>query len=224
MASGIISALAPSVIGSLTGGGGKDGGGLIGSVGKGIGSFVTGLLRGKGFKESLAGGIDTMAGLKSEDPKLPMGDKPKFTSPLTQATAQMAKIEEAKASPQRATYEHGPSSGSGILSNKLDITIQERRGQYVVAVIPMQTFKKMVILYMIRRGYSRESLTLVIKEIDGGMAAQEPGQRGGSRKYGFPLLAQSGTRTRSSQYLYPEYGASPPPVPIGTPAGGGGSV
>jgi hypothetical protein len=127
---GLVSAAAPTVIEKAK----SIGGGLM----SGIGNFVTGLLRGKGFKESLASGIETTLGMPQS------GD--------SQSAGTLKNLQEGD----------GLAISGGLAPGRMGGITHIRGGfsdsgtYYVVAVIPLEKLRTLVMLYMSRKGYTKD--------------------------------------------------------------------
>ena len=245
MASAILGALAPAAISALTSSGSSGGSsgqssamsGMMdtakkasGGIMSGIGSMVSDLLHGKGFKESLAGGIDTMIGRAPQST---------VAGAIPQANYGMSGGGYGASSgidTSRLAVDTRQGFGRQSAMNMkeaLDTTIRSHEGQYIVAVIPMSTFKQMVMLYMAQKGFTQNDIATVVAEIDGATGQRQATgadqnkaiaqMQQGAQQYGFPILSQPGFSSRSAQYMYPKYGTPAPaalPATQGMPAGG----
>jgi len=230
MASALIGALAPAAISALTSSGGSGGqsnamSGLMdtakkagGGIMSGIGSFVSDLIRGKGFKESLAGGIDTMVGRQPQSTVA--GYIPQSSYGVSRGSPGTPALDK-----------YGSVAGIDALKSTLDTTIRSHEGQYIVAVIPMNTFKQMVMMYMAQKNFDKAEIDAVVRQIDAAMSERvvTTGDQNkaisqmqqGAQQYGFPILSQPGFSSRSAQYMYPKYGGQQtPPALQGMPPGG----
>jgi len=269
MASALLGALAPAAISALTSGGGSSSGGggnilggLVqegvkksGGIISGIGGFVSDLLHGKGFKESLAGGIDTMIGRTPQQSAAPQVTGV-GSADFQARVAKMGIFQDANGnSVGKASAAANGLAGLGIKISGTHVATDPSGGStyYVTAVIPMLAFAQMVNLYMAQKGFSREQIDFVRKEIDaytsdgpgkqtpnplGPMSAEQNRAVGAANttQYGFPILAPAGVSTRSADVLFPKYVPNPqvsqqsppavtPPaqIPKGMPAGGIGT-
>lgn len=250
MAGALVGALAPTLISTLsapgTAGQPSPMSGLVQTASKtgtgimsGIGTFVSDLLHGKGFKESLASGVDTMIGRNQ-----PQGYSGQIPQSTVLGSSQGATYGQIGGMPMMSSLLQGGQAASGISGGSMyggverasrssgssgrglgsmDISIKTTRMhpttgvRYVTAVIPMPTFKQMVMLYMGQAGYDQNAIATVANEIEshsnemaqaspqGGMSA-----RLGPQQYGYPILSSPSYSSRSAPFMYQKYGDVPP--------------
>ena len=297
----LAAAVAPAIIGSMAGGGGgaapAAGGAAGGGMGSmisgamssgggksilgGIGSFVTDLLRGKGFKESLAGGIETAFGAPSGSSVRDVSTKP-GSAEYQQQMQQMqggygvpgyggSPGGYAPPSPWggyggygggqygsgqgfggygggQAGYGGGRGSATAAVEgsvpriNQISDIMQiqsantDQNGvMYIVGVIPLHVFRRLVMVYMTKMGYTTASIQKVDSEfsaimlqgagaasgINAPMNPNIPGGygAGGGQQLGFPILAPATANPQAAySNIYQTYKFGPTATPTASPA------